>query len=192
MPNWVTNVLAVSGDKDQIEALLAQVSAPFVRKTHTFDEDNRNLVWVDVQVETEFSFWNIVRPSDLDDYYADSNWYDWNIKHWGTKWDVDATVERSSDDYVLIRFDTAWSQPEEAIAALSEQYPSLTFSLEYEEEQGWGGETVWNAGVGVVVESWDIPTSHSDRTSKDRDCFCEIFGEKVFDDCPTPEPQPVS
>jgi len=35
---------------------------------------------------------------------------------------------------------TAWSPPIPAIQKLSSQYPTLLFTLSYEEEQGWGGE----------------------------------------------------
>ena len=43
-------------------------------------------------------------------------------------------------DTLLYRFHTAWSIPDEAITKLSEQYPTLNFTLSYEEETGWGGE----------------------------------------------------
>ena len=40
----------------------------------------------------------------------DSRWYDWNISNWGTKWDINGSVE--VDDYdseqIEINFNTAW------------------------------------------------------------------------------------
>jgi hypothetical protein len=42
-------------------------------------------------------------------------WYDWNIAHWGTKWDVTDVVEPVGiirfDNGVSITFDSAWSPP---------------------------------------------------------------------------------
>lgn len=185
MPNWVSNTLAISGEPAQIDALLAQVSKPHPTKAQKLVDGQ--FVIVDVISESPFSFWNIVSPDDVDWYFKNSNWYDWNVDNWGTKWDaVQPTVERDSEDRVHIRFDTAWGQPVEAIESLAKQYPSLKFSLEYEEEQGWGGEIVWKNGVGTQVDDYDIPESHADYEERDRPCWCEHSGEPEFDDCPTP------
>jgi len=42
------------------------------------------------------------------------DWYEWNVNHWGTKWDVsDNDVIDIWDDRVSISFDTAWAPPVE-------------------------------------------------------------------------------
>jgi hypothetical protein len=41
---------------------------------------------------------------------------------------------------VYYKFNTPWSRPLPALERLSKQYPTLLFTLEYEEETGWGGE----------------------------------------------------
>ena len=84
---------------------------------------------------------------------TDKSWYSWNITNWGVKWDV-AVADNdeypdtelidegtNGDNHVLVyRFNTPWGIPDEALKKLSSQYPALLFTLEYEEETGWGGE----------------------------------------------------
>lgn len=53
--------------------------------------------------------------------YGSPDWYDWNVKHWGTKWDFEFdSVERVDDNTLTARFDSAWSPPIEAYEKLEE------------------------------------------------------------------------
>lgn len=63
----------------------------------------------------------------------ENNWYDWHIAHWGTKWDVEATLHNQSSDKVEISFSSAWSPPTEWVNNVADRYPDLTFTLLYEE-----------------------------------------------------------
>lgn len=176
-----------------------------------------------------FAFWNIVAPTDLEAYYGeetskeaaftpdgtfdkdafgreftrklseDDNWYWWNVRNWGTKWDVaisdnekwaETSLEVWDDGTLMYRMNTAWSPPEDAIRTLSEQYPNLHFELSYEEEQGWGGTICFRNGSGEVIEEYDIPSSHQDFVNRDQDCWAclmyEDADDHLFDDCPRP------
>lgn len=62
-----------------------------------------------------------------------TNWYNWNIKNWGTKWDVEIECIEKNDYELHYGFDSAWSPPIEGIRKISELFPNLTFFLEYEE-----------------------------------------------------------
>lgn len=126
----------------------------------------------------------------------DEDWYHWNCRNWGTKWDVavsdgdeypDTRMEWTDDNNVMYHFQTAWSPVEEALTKLSEMFPKLTFDYEYEEEQGWGGKAVIEDGEYTQTDEWDIPMSHSDHTSRDLECNCEIYPEEPeywYQDCP--------
>lgn len=65
--------------------------------------------------------------------YGAASWYDWNLQHWGTKWDVsedpqnDPDPEKEHYDEIRIAFDTAWSPPEEFFSKMSEE---LGFEIE--------------------------------------------------------------
>jgi hypothetical protein len=115
-----------------------------------------------------------------------NHWYDWNIRNWGTKWDTGAVFERHSDDHATYTIETAWSPPVEAITALSAQYVGLVFTLEWEEEQGFGGEFQFRAGECETISEYDIPNSHADYEERDRECYCAIEDDEQywFDDCP--------
>ena len=44
--------------------------------------------------------------------YGYSDWYDWAVNNWGTKWDADVhSWERDGDNDVYISFNTAWAPP---------------------------------------------------------------------------------
>lgn len=163
-----------------------------------------------------FSFWNVISPTNLDAYYDkqtsevkmdnfmesfndalsnDNSWYWWNNREWGTKWDVavvddykySTTSLDDSDGVLCYNFQTAWSPVPRIFEILSAEYPSLRFDYEYEEEQGWGGNIVWHQGAAIYAHEYDIPNSHADYVSLDRECPCEAepnYSEFWFADCP--------
>ena len=53
-------------------------------------------------------------------WHGHTTWYGWRCENWGTKWNSRG-LQRIDDDTII--FDTAWSNPEPIIAALSAQYP---------------------------------------------------------------------
>ena len=224
MPNWVFNSLVVSGDKSELDKMVAQLNQPFVRHfpDHKFNQETKeweNFPDVQTYDNPVFAFWNIVKPTDLDAYYGndvmskkqldgeefmkefvrsmkeDNDWYHWNCRNWGTKWDVSVpngegysnTIKTVNDDgSVMYHFETAWSPVGEVLMKLSEMYPTLNFDYEYEEEQGWGGTCTFKGGVEIASDEWEIPMSHSDYKERDKECQCEYDDtpEYWFQDCP--------
>jgi len=221
MPNWVFNSLAVSGDKSELNKMIEQLNQPFVKHFPEHKFENGGIVWVADEQHYDnpvFAFWNILKPTDLEAYYGDevykktnlptdefmaefvrsmredNDWYHWNCRNWGTKWDVavsngdeyaDTQLEWTGDEDVLIRFNTAWSPVHQVLIKLSEQYPTLDFDYEYEEEQGWGGSATFKAGEEIASDEYDIPSSHADYKSLERECQCEYNDiEYAFEDCP--------
>lgn len=224
MPNWVYCGLTVTGSPDEVDAVAKQVGAPYTRDYIRTEWNAETEEWspkiiTETIDDPEFSFWNIVRPSDdiLPEYltvHSDSNrrrgwvpegawtvllnepstgdlsnhWYDWNIRNWGVKWDAsDVEAQRYEDDHLFFRFSTAWSIPHEVLLALSAQFVNVEFYLEYEEEQGWGGENLYRAGDYTNLKAWDIPDSCADNAERDRPCVCEFEPDNPeywYDDCP--------
>ena len=162
MPNWVNNELIITAEPEVINKIVAQVSAPFERRYYDFFKEESETK----KIEKPFSFWNIIKPTDLEAYEdakgkpqdGKDHWYNWNIRNWGTKWDVNdvygGTI-RDDGKTISYAFDTAWSPPVEAIDKLAEQYPSAQLTLSYTEENGWGGTIEWEEGEGVETDSYE-------------------------------------
>jgi hypothetical protein len=221
MPNWVFNTLVVSGEKSELDKMVEQLNQPFVKHFPEHKFENNEIVWVTDEQHYDnpvFAFWNIVKPTDLEAYYAtevftkkqlngeefmtefvrsmkeDQDWYHWNCRNWGTKWDVAVdnkteypnTIKTINDDgSILYQFETAWSPVGEVLMKLSEQYPTLEFDYEYEEEQGWGGACTFLGGEDTGCYEYDIPSSHADYEALERECQCQYEDvEYAFEDCP--------
>lgn len=95
--------------------------------------------------------------------YGVSNWYDWSVLNWGTKWDCYDVREwniavADEEMTATIYYETAWSPATQLWLTVSQQYPTLTFFHEYADEGGGflGDETIHN---GTVIEEneydWD-------------------------------------
>ena len=173
MPNWVYNGLTVEGNPSEVNDMVAQLNRPY-KQVH--DNQNMETQKMEKKLVTYpnpvFAFHNIYNHIDdgvpdviyvsqpvhtpnqsPEEMFAGNDWYSWNVRNWGTKWDVAINEDKEySDTYiegptpngenlvVYYNMHTAWSPPIPAIQKLSSQYPTLLFTLSYEEEQGWGGE----------------------------------------------------
>jgi hypothetical protein len=205
MPNWVYNNLTIEGSEEEIAKVKAQLGKP-IQKRYNEDEEVTNYS------NPIISFWNIIAPPDdkLDEYFGthgyangekqgqtEYNWYNFNNTKWGTKWDIavrdseqhsDTSLEEEHATVLRYRFNTAWSPPLPAIEELSLQYPKLEITLEYEEEQGWGGEILWTEEGSSIVREYDIPNSHKDYVDRDEvdNCICQRDEDEDdwYKDCP--------
>ena len=125
--------------------------------------------------------------------FESNDWYNFNNREWGTKWDVAVAEDdkypntnmeeaENGENYVVhYNFETAWSRPLGAISKLSAQYPTLLFTLSYEEETGWGGEMEFLRGE-VISES-EYENMCRDCDSTDTVEFCEDCGNEICSSC---------
>jgi hypothetical protein len=167
MPNWVYNKVTIEGPLAEVERFQQQANTDQVLSFETFV------------------------PSPGED---NPNWYEWNIKNWGTKWDacrpMVGELERHADGVARLEyeFETAWAEPEPVFRAMAEQFPALVFDITYNEEQGWGGEYHGSGGELSRTEEWDIPSSHEEKERRNGQCYCDYMEdletEFMFDDCP--------
>lgn len=187
MPNWVFNGLTIEGNPEQVKNLIKQMNKPFVHSIEPLGDLSFN-VKQRKYVNPIFAFHNIYSyrdhgvtdevyhgqpPRSADSSFADwmkfetNDWYNFNNREWGTKWDVavaeddkypDTNMEEAEngENYVVhYNFNTAWSRPLGAISKLSAQYPTLLFTLSYEEETGWGGEMEFLRGEVISESEYD-------------------------------------
>jgi len=167
MPNWVYNGLTIEGSPELVNDLVKQMNKPFVMLHDSWNATTGNMeVSQTTYPNPVFAFYNIYnhRQDNITDleYVAqpvrskldtsdkdwwedtqklaetDKSWYNWNIRNWGTKWDVaihenkeysdtyiEGPTENGENLVVYYNFHTAWSPPVPALAKLSAQYPSL-------------------------------------------------------------------
>lgn len=211
MPNWVSNYLSATGEPATVQALKEALAKPYATNYQDYvrGEDGKfTTKQVEGMHESVISFWNIVAPTDLVAYFGSNDvadrtpdhWYSWNIREWGCKWDAcEAEItEGLPEGEIMYKFDTPWAPPLDLfINKLSRQYPTLVFTHEFEEEQGWGGEFAFCNGKVTQKREWDIPESHADYVALDREfqCVCSWLDDQDdwFDDCPrvTVAPDPA-
>ena len=212
MPNWVFNYVTIEGSKEDIKRVKEQLNAPFSSQKR--DWQTEEITTTDYN-NPVFSFWNIIRPTEdkWAEYYEPHgwmggkatgqsmwNWYNFNTREWGTKWDValedgedaENRLIFESDTKLMYYFDTAWSPPISGLNHLSKQYPNLNISNEWEEEQGFGATSVHKNGQDTEVDGYDWKCSHCEyhycgdpsKLIYDEDC-----GENI---CPKCEPDRYS
>jgi hypothetical protein len=210
MPNWCYNSLSIDGSKEDISAIKTQLNQPYVKQHDQWNPETGQMEVKDYTYSNPiFAFHNIHnhRQDGVSDEeyikqpdhtlpiaeqmeFKTNDWYSWNVRNWGTKWDVgvgddneypETELMEESDTYLAYRFNTAWSPPLPAIEALSAQYPDVEFNLSYEEETGWGGEYLFIEGDGTEIEVYN---------NKCRDCdaldsleYCDNGCGEVCDEC---------
>lgn len=85
------------------------------------------------------------------------DWYNWNIREWGTKWEIDEAKLTQVSGQLSYEFSTAWSPPAEALDKLAAQYPSLTFTLRcLDENHCFAIEFHWISGFREYEGDIDI------------------------------------
>ena len=210
MPNWCYNYLSVEGPQDEVAKLKAQLNKPFTKVHEQWNMETGKMEMKEYSYSNPvFAFHNIYnhKQDNVSDeiynaqadhsaplveqlMFAGNNWYDWNVRNWGTKWDVGVGDEDKypetelfdeEDTSLNYKFNTAWSPPIAGIEKLVEQYPNLNFNLSFEEETGWGGEIEYEEGVEVMNSQYGWKCRECDNEEEDTP-YCE---ECDFDTCPS-------
>jgi hypothetical protein len=91
----------------------------------------------------------------------DFNWYDWNVDHWGCKWDcchVELEVdETDSTKTATFRFDTPWAPPTKFLEKVTAKFKDLSFdAYAWEPGMSFWCHFYGNKGVIQDEESIDI------------------------------------
>ena len=159
MPNWCFNTLSIDGAASAItkfrewlnnEPLTLQKIRPMPQEL----EETTSPV-PEAQAD---------KSKELIEKYGSDNWYDWHVKYWGTKWDIEASEDTASDNNIYYSFDSAWGPSLEATKYLSTLFPELSFTHKY-----------YECGVGFAG-SLTISGEDYDEVSYD----CEDEDEKVL------------
>ena len=179
MPNYVKNIVTISGDKETIKkakrSLIKKGEFSFnhiipMPKSLNIESSSRvndaiNAIkggrkalkqWREERLED----WgaeqvdatiSMARTAikNIKKYQA-QDWYDWSRYNWGTKWDAcDASVETAPCEIKLV-FETAWSTPVPVFNAIAKKFPTLAISVEYADE-----DLGYNCGT-IVYEDGEM------------------------------------
>lgn len=162
MPNWCYNALTVSGEPDDLKSFVkANMGVP-AKYPPVYDKKGRCLTDSTPKTTPHFCF-NALLPTPKEvlemgfcchEEISDSakisaifgntiaplDGFHWNIANWGTKWDIyndnitEETINWSEKgDSIFIEFDTAWSPPTPWFETVVSKFPTLHFTLHYEE-----------------------------------------------------------
>ena len=86
------------------------------------------------------------QQEELRQKYGSSNWYDWNLENWGTKWDCSESTYSEEDK--ILQFQTPWACPQEIISEMAGMFPDLRFDGSYADEDfGSNAGYITNGGA---------------------------------------------
>jgi hypothetical protein len=155
MPNHVTTVCTVTGPAADVAAFVEKHIVPVPCDEHDDCKTSQELAIDCAKTNASmrnFDFNTIIpRPKVLDDTISPdrdhpqnrlaeketgfSNWYDWAIANWSTKWGAYDFDERErGDGRYVFKFETAWSFPEKPFRKLAEMHPTLVFDVASHDE----------------------------------------------------------
>ncbi|MDP8189084.1 hypothetical protein QJU87_04290 [Pasteurella skyensis] len=102
--------------------------------------------------------------------YGFSNWRDWRIHHWGTKWNATTTSIDIKDREIICFFDTPYCYPLKWFIAFSELFSNGNITLDYyEAEAGFAGSIASSKGNCYQVQ--DLVNTDDIKAFR-----CNIFG----------------
>ena len=127
MPNWCNNTITIRGAVESLSELKSVVEA------------GEGLLQAIKPMPKELA--ETVKGSGDEqqtvEYDGHTNWYDWCVANWGTKWDPEVHLEftDNGDGTAEITgwFDTAWAPPIEAFQSLADDWDSCYIELYYHE-----------------------------------------------------------
>ena len=126
MPNWCTNEVTITGSEAEIKALHKFIGDKLdFNKIIPMPKELQGNQRLDPKVSER-----LIRE------YGTDYWYDWAVKYWGVKWNIDPKNCQCDweDTSVHFVFYTAWNPPEPVYNVLVEKFPNLEIDWEYEEE----------------------------------------------------------
>ena len=135
MPNWCSNIITIQGSTDTIKTLWKDAT-----------EEGSGLLNAMRPMPKELSDTTSPTPQEGQPGYKGpqpeidgcTNWYDWAVKHWGTKWEVDTEGLEFTDNgdgtsQISGWFESAWAPPIQAYDHFLDDMDGCSLYATYEE-----------------------------------------------------------
>jgi len=166
MPNWCRDKLTITGPEADRAAFLTRagdtldfnVWKPYPEDYRKLDEATREWENLNLDKDTHEPLngakWE-ERPKDG----FNQGGYEWCIENWNSKWNaspldgIEAPTFCANNDRIICTFETPFSPPLAIINLMSQEFPALTFALEYSVEGMWdAGRWEFADGIGFLRE----------------------------------------
>jgi hypothetical protein len=183
MPNWCSNTLQISGDKEQLEMFKQKSIIKSGMDVDIFVMDGC------VPMPEELNIMKDISEEELSirkAKYGYDNWYDWRFENWGSKWDAQEPYITEEEELLTINFDTAWSPAIPYIKQVAKMYPDLIFDLYFMETGEWFAGRVF-AKNEEVNEQYGEPMQVDDdgnevRYDEEQDMYRILGTDKYTED----------
>lgn len=111
MPNWCLNNISITGTTEAMDMFRNSLESYLGGKIFQFNQI-------------------VPHPKVCPD---NDDWYNWNSKNWGTKWDVQEFITDNGDSISII-VHTAWHPPLEWAQNVTRKIPGLKITIKYDVE----------------------------------------------------------
>ena len=195
MPNWCYNYVTVKGDPKELRRL---VEAMKITEKNAQGEDyqtfglNHLYPCPTELTKTTASFGHAHSPEHEQQMkdnlakYGVTDWYDWNIENYGTKWgacsmEMDEGNLDEENGSLHFHFESAWSPANGLMEKVSGLFPELIFGMHNTEEANFFA--CWFIfHNGKTVSDGDIPTDPSEEIQAKWDKMEEEGIDDVYDE----------
>ena len=135
MPNWAINKLTVKGKSQDIDSLLNFIKGKDEEGNDIPFDFNKVVPMPKELLETPSPVRNEHKKRQHLLQYGSTDWYEWRLQNWGTKWNLDDEIDIDIDcptpNLATFSFNTAWSPPIKIVEALGKRFSNLEFCLTY-------------------------------------------------------------
>lgn len=135
MPNWCSNTVRVTAETpEKLKEFYDSVIFPDPENPKWPKITLNHLLPTPPELLDESAFGKSENREALIEKYGASDWYQWRIENWGTKWDItESFIEVDDPTELLFVFDSAWAPPVAWLEKIASKFPELRFGISYEE-----------------------------------------------------------
>jgi len=152
MPNWCSNHLVISDNKEVIEKIKKGIhnNDGLFKLFYPIPEELNDTIVTHLPSKTDEQISELVKK------YGAEDWYYWSINNWGCKWDArDIHIEESNDVFLHLCFNTPWSPPIDFYTKLANEYKVEITATYTEESVAFCGRFQSSVEDGEVVINHD-------------------------------------
>lgn len=187
MPNWCSNTLQISGNKEQLELFKQKSIIKSGMDVDIFVMDGCITMPEELNIMEGIS--DEVKAERIQKY-GYCGWYDWRYHNWGTRTDAhDSEIIEEDENGMSIVFTTSWCSPIDYVEKVALMYPDLIFDLYYMETGEWfagrltakGEHINHEVGEPKMVDEWGNEVEYDDEKDMYKRMDAEEWTEDAYE-----------